>query len=49
VTYNAISADLGSPYVRRNPPRMYGMEMIYKWCCGVRQTGPVRVLVRRLA
>lgn len=31
VSYNAISSDLGSPYVRRNFPRMYGMEVIYKW------------------
>jgi iron complex outermembrane receptor protein len=31
VGYNAISADLGSPYVRRNYPRMYGLEVIYNW------------------
>ena len=31
VVYNAITADLGSPYVRRNLPRMYGLEVIYKW------------------
>jgi outer membrane receptor protein involved in Fe transport len=29
--YNSISSDLGSPYVRRNFPRMYGMEVIYNW------------------
>lgn len=31
VTYNGITSDLNSPYVRRNFPRMYGMEVIYKW------------------
>jgi iron complex outermembrane receptor protein len=31
VGYNAITSDLGSPYVRRNLPRMYGMEVIYNW------------------
>ena len=31
VSYNAISSDLGSPYVRRNFPRMYGVEVIYNW------------------
>ena len=31
VSYNAISSDLGSPYVRRNFPRMYGMEVIFNW------------------
>lgn len=31
VSFNSISADLGSLYVRRNFPRMYGMEVIYKW------------------
>lgn len=31
VSYNAISSDLGSPYVRRNYPRMYGVEVIYGW------------------
>ena len=29
--YNSITSDLGSPYVRRNFPRMYGMEVIYTW------------------
>lgn len=31
VSYNAITAQLGSPYVRRNFPRMYGLEVIYNW------------------
>jgi len=31
VGYNAITAQLGSPYVRRNYPRMYGVEVFYNW------------------
>ncbi len=31
VVYNGITSDLGSPYVRRNFPRMYGLEVIYSW------------------
>lgn len=31
VSYNAVAADLNAPYVRRNFPRMYGIEVIYKW------------------
>ncbi len=31
VNYNGIASDLDAPYVRRNRPRFYGLEVIYTW------------------